>query len=209
MNLTTLPTTAKRRATGTLLIGAALVGVLTLAGCTPEAPAPTPTATSASPTPTPTPTPTVAPAPQNEDEAVKAAEDAIDRYLSVRASVNAAGGTDTAPLNAVATGTALQVAQDDAGRIAADKNTVTGVLKFEPQTAYAANLTAPDGTVTPFGSATVTGCQDGSDYKLFNPDGSAAQQPTNQRNVIEFTAIWEPTSGTWLVQNVTATGSTC
>ena len=210
MKLTTTHSAVKLPATGALLISVALVGILTLAGCTPDVPTPTNSPSAAtSTTPSPTPTETGVPAPRNEDEAVDAAEDVISRYLTVRAEVNAAGGTDTSPLNAVATGAALQKAQDDAGRIAADKNTVTGQLKFEPMSAYAGNLTAPDGTVTPFGAVTVTGCQDGSGYKLFNPDGSAAQQLANQRNILEFTTIWEPTTGTWLVQNVTATGATC
>ncbi|PPG77500.1 hypothetical protein C5D98_15060 [Rathayibacter rathayi] len=208
MNTTTTHSAFKRR-TGPLLIGAALVGVLALAGCTPDAAGPTTTPTTTTPTPTPTPTETGVPAPQSEDEAVDAAEDVIGRYLLVRSQVNAAGGTDTAPLDTVATGTALQIAKDDAARIVTDKNTVSGQLKFERISAYAGDLQSPDGTITPFGSATVTGCQDGSEYKLFNADGSAAQQPTNLRNVLEFTAIWEPSDGTWLVQNVVATGSTC
>lgn len=210
MNPTTTHSAVKRR-TGPLLIGAALVGVLALAGCTPDAAGPTssPSATTATPTPTPTPTEAGVPAPQTEDEAVDAGTAAINDYLRIRGEVNASGGTNTAPLEAIATGTALTVAQEDAQRIATDKKTTAGALKFEFQTGYATELVATDGTTYPFASATITGCQDASDYSITLADGTAAQRPDSLRSVLEFTTLWEPTLKTWLVQNVTATGSTC
>jgi len=210
MNHTTTPTTVKRR-TGPLLIGAALVGVLALAGCTPDAasPTPSPTTTSATPTPTPTPTEAGVPAPQTEDEAVDAGTTAVNDYLRTRGEVNAAGGADVTPLEAIATGTALTVAQEDAQRIVTDQKTTTGALKFEFQTGYATDLVATDGTTYPFASATITGCQDASEYAITLADGTAAQRPESLRSVLEFTTLWEPNLKTWLVQTVTATGSTC
>jgi hypothetical protein len=196
--------TTKRPSFAIALTVTAAAAALVLTGCTPQ-PGPTPTFTSS---PTPTSTASTDPQPKSESEAIDSAELAIDDYLYVRSQVNAAGGTDTAPLEDVASGHALQIAVEDAGRIVEGKNTTTGQLSFDPTDSYATTLEG-EGVSVPFGSVSVTGCQDGSAYKIFNEDGSPAQQPTEVRNVLEFRVIWEPTRELWLVSDVMATGPTC
>jgi hypothetical protein len=186
--------------------GAALC-VLLLAGCVD---APTDVATpTASATSTPTPTETAQAAPTTDAQAIAAAKKAVERFYAARAEVNTAGSVDTSPLALVAIGPALQVVTDDAGRIAADKNTVTGVITFQPASAYSSDVVAADGTSVPFNAVHIVGCQDGTQYKLTLPDGSAVQQPAEQRNELELTVVFDPAGATWLVQGITATGKTC
>ncbi len=200
-----MTSTARRNRLALALGASALLGALVLSGCTPE-PGPEPTTTS---TPSPTPTLSTDPAPQNEEEAIAAAEDAIAEYLQVRGEVNASGGTDTEALVAVSTGPALQIALDSAARVVELGWKTEGALEFTPTTGYAVDLVGQDGASYPFSSVTVTGCQDSSNYKVFEADGSPAQQPEQQRNEIEFNVIWEPVEETWLVNNALATGATC
>ena len=93
-----------------LAIAGIIAAALTLTACTGTGNQ-NPTA---SPTDTPTPTPTASnaqvPPPASEDEAITAAETVLTQYFVTRGEVNAAGGTDTAPLEAWATGRALEVA---------------------------------------------------------------------------------------------------
>lgn len=197
-------TTTNRHRLAITLTGLAAAAALVLTGCTPE-PAPTPTTSN---TATPTPTSTTDPQPQSESEAIAAAELAIDDYLYVRGQVNATGGTDTTPLEEVASGQALQVAVDDAGRVAEGGLRTEGQISFSSTDAYATTLEA-DGVSVPFGSVIVTGCQDGTGYDIFNADGTPAQQPTEQRNVFEFNVIWHPELELWVVSNLTFLGQTC
>lgn len=197
---------ARRNRLAIVLTATAMLGGLMLTGCTPADPDPTPEPTETS---TPEPTATTAPAPESEAEAIAAGEQAIATYLEVRADINAAGGTETDPLKALATGPALRLALDDAGRIAEASYKTEGVLEFSSTMGYAVDLVGQDGTAYPFSSVNITGCQDGSNYKVFNSDGTPAQQPTEQRNVLEFNVIWEPNEQLWLVNTVIATGETC
>lgn len=194
--------------TRTLALATMIAGALVLVGCAPVTPGPNGQHSHSS-TPKPTATLSTDPAPQSEDEAVNAAERTIANALHVRAQVNQAGGKDTSPLEKIATGTELQQDEADAQRINQGGFTVKGELKFEPSSGYANDLTAADGKKYPFASATITGCQDGSGYKVFNADGSAAQQPTQQRNQFEVHVIWDPTVKLWLVENTIVTGETC
>jgi hypothetical protein len=196
-------TTNRSRLTIALTATVAAVA-LVLTGCVPE-PTPTPTDTT---TPTPTPTATTDPQPESESEAIDAAELAIDDYLYIRGKVVADGGIDIEPLDEVASGTALRIAQEEAGRVAENEWRVQGQLSFDPTSSYATTLEG-EGVSVPFASVSVTGCQDGSGYNIFNPDGTPAQQPTERRNVLEFRVIWEPTRELWLVSDVLATGETC
>lgn len=187
-----------------IVIAAAAAVGLTLAGCVPGA-EPTPTASH---TTTPTPTATTDPQPQSEGEATAAAELAIADFLYIRGQVNAAGGTDTAPLEEIATDRALQLAIDDAGRIAEGGLRTEGQISFTPTLSYA-NTLENSTTNIPFGYASVVGCQDGSSYKIFNSDGTPAQQPTQLRNEIQFDVIWDPAVELWLVYKVVVTGASC
>jgi hypothetical protein len=201
----------------------ALLTVLLLTSCTTE-PDATPSSPSSTPVPAPpssTPgvspspsrapgAPVTAPSPASDEDATTGAAEAVEQFLIVRAQVNAAGGTDTTPLEAVSTGRALALAQQDAAFIAEGMYRVEGRLKFDTTTAYAGTLTTADGATSyPFASVTVTGCQDGSEYRIFNPDGTPAPQPPDPRSVIELTAIWEPNLGTWMVENGFAKDESC
>jgi hypothetical protein len=194
--------TTNSRRIAALVIAAVAISVL--AGCTPE---PTPTnSTTASPTPSDT--ATGFPAPESESEAIDNAERTIATFLKLRGEVNAAGGEDTSGLETIATGPALRLALDDAARVIELKWKTEGALVFEPENAYAVDLVDADGKAFSFSSVNVTGCQDGSNFKVFNSDGTAAQQPA-PRNELEFNVIWDPTVELWLVNTVIATGATC
>lgn len=183
----------------------AVVALSALAGCTPDPEPVTPTSS----TPTPEESVVGVPAPESESEAIDNAERTIATYLKVRGEINAAGGTDTTPLEELATGPALQLALDDAGRVVELGWKTEGALSFEPQSAYAVDLVAEDGTAYPYSSANVTGCQDLSEYKIFNSDGTPAQQPADKRAILEFNVIWEPSLKLWLVNSVVVPGQTC
>lgn len=206
----------------TTAAAAAVLSALLLAGCsTPDADGATPspditTTPSASPTESstpsasPSPTPSTQPSPASAEEATAAAEDAIEQFLIIRAAVNAAGGTDTAPLKEVATGRALELVLSDAANTVTDQERVEGRLLFEPASATAGQYQpAGDTTAYPFASVTVTGCQDASEYKLYKPDGSESPQPPTLRNEVTFTVIWTPSRSKWLIDNMAATGATC
>jgi len=196
-------TTTTTRSAATIASIAIAIGLL--AGCTPE-PAPT---NSSTPNPTSSESATGYPAPESESEAVENAERTIATFLKVRGEVNAAGGTDAEPLAELATGPALKLAVDDAARVVELGWTTEGALIFEPQSAYAVDLVAEDGASFAFSSVNVTGCQDISEYKIFNADGTPALQPSDKRAILEFNVIWEPTSRLWLVNSVVAPGQTC
>lgn len=196
-----------RNTRAALLVASVITGALLLTGCTPSPAAttrPSPTKTT---TPTPTPTATKAAAPASEDEAVKAATVAIDHFLEVRGKVNAAGGKDPAPLSGVATGPALTIVTADAKRLADAGSKSTGVIVYSVQTAYASDL-VQGGVTIPFGTVNTSGCQDGSNYKVFDKSGNPVQQPEGN-SIINMTVVYSPQDENWLVQNVTASGVKC
>lgn len=199
--------------TASTLAGLAVVAAI-LTGCTTT---PEPTFTPGTPTPTPTETaPTTVEPPADEDEATAAGEQAITDWLRIRSEVNAAGGTDTAPLETIATGNALTLALDDAKRVAegpivnvdgesvAGAATAEGQITFELKTAY-----AQDRDGTPFGHVTIQACQDTSGYVVTTSDGKAAKRPDNLRVNVDYQAVYDPASQRWLAYDVIGTGGTC
>jgi hypothetical protein len=202
-HITPKATASKKRIV--LAVGALVLGTL-LAGCTTPNPTPT-TALTHTATPTPTATPTKVAAPKTQDDAVTEGTLAFDQYLKIRAQVNAAGGTNTAPLEKVATGQALTVAKADAGRVAQGKLVTKGRLVFTVTNAYASVLTTGS-TKIPYGTANLTGCQDGSGYKIYNADGTPAQQPQGNYE-LSVMVIYNPSTSSWMVENVVATGKKC
>ena len=101
-----------------IAIAGIIAATLTLAACSNGGTTDPTTTPSETPTPTPTATNPKVSAPANEDEAITAAETVLTQYFVTRGEVNAAGGTDTAPLEDWATGRALDVAVNDATGIA-------------------------------------------------------------------------------------------
>ncbi len=189
----------------------ALSLALLLSSCSPAQPAPTvPSETTAAQTPeSPTPSPEpMSSAPKSEEEAKSSAESTISKYLTLRGEVNAAGGTDTAPLRSVADGQALIVAEEDAARVATDKKTTSGQLTFEPISSIVSDITA-NGVSLPFHTVTVTGCQDGSNYNITLADGSEAMRPSSRRSLIAMTVLFDPNFNSWLVNYVEAKEGSC
>lgn len=190
-----------------------VVATLLIAGCTTEAgPKPTPSQSSAAPEETRGP---VA-APESEDEAIEAAEAVLTEWFEVRGEVNAAGGTDTAELEELSTGTALERAVGDAAEIASGpllnvdgeniegQVTAEGAITYETVTAYGQEW---EGTEN--GLVTINACQDASDYKLTASDGSAGMTPESLRNTFDYQVIYDAERQAWLVYDLISLGETC
>lgn len=193
-----------------------IAAALTLTACTGTG-NPTPTG---SPTDTATPKPTATSitgeAPENEDEAIAQAEAAIDLLFEVNAEVSAAGGTDSSPYDAIASGKALTFYQADAARIANGPilnedgesidgpSTVEGALVFEPKTAYGQEW---QGIAN--GLVIVPGCLDGSDRLITTADGKPAMQNPNPRNEVEMHVIYDAEKKAWFVDDQISLGTTC
>lgn len=196
----------------TALTAIAISGVL-LAGCTGTA-SPTPSPSTASPTPTPS-TGTKVPPPANEAEAIEAADAVLTQYFNIRGEVNAAGGTDTSPLEAFATDKALEVAVNDAAHIAegpilnVDQVNVDGpgktegAIKYETVAAYGQPWEEVEN-----GLVTINACQDASDYKVWASDGSEALRP-DARTTFDYQVVYDAESETWLVYNLISLGESC
>ncbi|MFH8253028.1 hypothetical protein ACH3VR_21860 [Microbacterium sp. B2969] len=196
----------------TALTAVALSGLL-LTGCTTTT-GPTPGPSTASATPTPT-TGVKVPPPASEDEAIKAADTVLKQYFVTRGEVNAAGGKNTAPLNAVATGKALDVAVKDAERISTgpilnvDQKNIDGpgktegAITYERLAAYGQQWEKVDN-----GLVTIHACQDASKYKVWASDGSEALRP-DARSLFDYQVIYDTKSETWLVYNLVSLGQSC
>lgn len=198
----------------TLLAAAALIGALTLAGCTTPQGNVTPTRSTS--TPTPTPTPTEAAPPADEAEAITSATAVLTEWFKVRGEVNAAGGTDTALLDQVATGMALVIAQDDAKRIAngpilnvdganiEGPSTTEGQLTFEPIASYGQVWNEIEN-----GLVTINACQDATGYKVTTNDGTPAMTPAEQRQTFDYQITYDAERKVWLVYNSIVIGEPC
>lgn len=171
-----------------------------------------------SPTDTPTPTSTAGtkvPPPADEDEAITAAESVLTEYFVTRGAVNEAGGTDTSPLEALATGKALEVAINDAAYVSKGPvlnvdqvnvdgpATTEGAIKFETVTAYGQPWEEIEN-----GLVTINACQDASEYKVFASDGSEALRP-DARSTFDYQVIYDSERETWLVYNLISLGESC
>lgn len=199
------------------LIAAALAiaGALTLAGCTGTQPPVSSPSVSTSETPTPTPTAFEPPA--DEAEAIAAATATLTKWFEVRGEVNAAGGTDTAPLEELSIGRALSVAVDSATRIATGPlvnednisvdgpSTTEGQITFEMIAAYGQERDS-----IPNGLVTINACQDSTGYKITTNDGKPAlTDPNNARLVYDYQVVYDASKKTWLVFDLINVGTKC
>lgn len=197
-----------------LAIAGIIAAALTLTACTGtgnQNPTTSPTDTA---TPSPTAT-TVAP-PADEEEAITNADAALTNWLAVRGEVNAAGGTDTDRLEALAVGRALELTLNDAATIAegpvlneSGQNvegpaTTEGAFVHETITAYSQQYE----DIT-HGLVTLNACQDASGYVITTNDGSPAMRPENPRVVVDYQVIYEAERQAWLVYDVISLGETC
>lgn len=199
----------------TALAGIA-AGLTLLAGCTNTTPAPTPTASTSTPSPSATASnPQVSP-PESEDDAIADAETVLTQYFVVRGEVNAAGGTDTAPLEAWATGRALEVAVNDAAGIAkgpilnTDQKNIDGpgktegAIKYETTASYGQEWEGVEN-----GLITINACQDASEYKIYASDGSEAMRPAEARSTFDYQVVYDSDSEKWLVYDLISLGESC
>lgn len=204
---------AARTAVGVAAAALLLAGCSTAPASAPEtAAAPTSAATPATTTDaSPEATATEAPAdgsPQDVAEATAAATAAITDFYQTMSAVQAAGGTDLAPLSTVATGPTLDTVTSDTTWLADGGYTVSGAMTFSPSTVAVSTLTAADGTVYPFGSVLATGCQDSTDY-VVSQGGSAITLGVEPRTVFDLTVVFEPTTQAWLVENISENTAGC
>ena len=151
----------------------------------------------------------------SEDEAITAAETVLTQYFVTRGEVNAAGGTDTAPLEAWATGRALEVAVNDAAGIAEGPilnvdqvnvegpATTEGAIKYETVASYGQEWEGIEN-----GLVTINACQDASEYKVWASDGSEAMRP-EARSTFDYQVVYDSESETWLVYNLISLGESC
>jgi len=197
-----------------LALAGIIAAALTLTACTGTG-TPNPTG-SASETPTPTSTAGAkVPPPASEDEAINAAESVLTEYFITRGEVNAAGGADPSPLEALATGKALDVAVNDAAYVAegpvlnVDQVNVEGpartegAIKYETVTAYGQPWEEIEN-----GLVTINACQDASEYKVFASDGSEALRP-DPRSTFDYQVIYDSERETWLVYDLISLGESC
>lgn len=194
-------------------LAAVALGSALLAGCTPSAnPTPKPTESTAAPEETRGP---VAP-PESEEEAIKAADAVLTEWFEARGEVNAAGGEDTAPLEELSTGTALERSLADAktivngpllnvdGENVDGPITTEGAITYERTTAYGQEWEGVEN-----GLVTINACQDGTDYKLFASDGSEGMRPEELRTTFDYQVIYDADRQAWLVNDLISLGETC
>jgi hypothetical protein len=215
--MTTLTTRARRHRNGTLsLLGAALVAVLLVSGCSspaPEAPmaaSDTPSVT-AIPTPPPTPTPTstaevgAIEEPTSEDEAIEGATAAATAYYAIRTEIEVEHPADSSAIDTIAIEAAAEKVHASARKLVESGRTYTGAFSYTAAAdSYAAPSTGADGTVYPFGSAHLVGCVDSASIIATNSDGSPVEMNPNRRGILELTVVYHPTGNAWLVQDVRA-----
>lgn len=123
-------------------------------------------------------------------------------------AVQAAGGTDLAPLATVATGPTLDTVTSDSTWLKDGGYGVSGAMTFAPTAAVAGDLTAADGTVVPFGTVVATGCQDSTAY-VISQDGAPITLGVAPRTVFDVTVVFEPAAAGWLVQNISGDDTVC
>jgi hypothetical protein len=198
--MTTLKIPMPRRRSMPRFLGGSLLMVLLLAGCA-GAGAETPAA-PASPAATAAPTPTAAgegEAPRSEEEAIESATAAAQSYIDIRTEIEVEHPDDSSAIDGIAAG---EVADDIHGAAAASATagtTKTGSYAFEVTTAYASDLTAPDGTVTPFGNVSLDGCFSTEGLTATNADGSPAGMSTVRRGVLQMSVNYFAAEGKWII----------
>lgn len=184
-------------------LAATAIGLAVLAGCAPTSD-PTPT-TSSTPTPTSTGAAPVDP-PKTEEEAVTAAEKTINQVLKLQGEINAQGGVDPSPYEAIVTGPALKIYNEDAYRIAhgplaneEGKNVegqakTEGAIKIEVKSAYGQEREGIQN-----GLVIVLACEDISEYKVTTADGKPGYRPDSDRTQVEYHTVYDTEHKAWML----------
>lgn len=203
-------TTSRHRVLGT--VAGVIIGSALLAGCTtqPEAD-PTPSATTtktATPTPTPTPTATGVAAPATDEEAQAEAGKTLQAETAAFDTVLKNGGDGADVLKKYATGPELERLEQGAKAAQIDKTTREGHRVVTVLSGYSAPLNA-NGKEVAHGSVTLTVCNDISNVKDLEADGSAAPRPQWNENKLEVDLIYSPDDRAWFVRNSQQVATTC
>jgi hypothetical protein len=190
-----------RRRRSTIFLGGPMVVALLLAGCAVPA-AETPAASEA-PAATASPTPTAVAdegaAPLSEEDAIEGATAAAQSYIDIRTEIEVEHPDDSSAIDGIAGGDVADDIHSAAVESAAAGTTMSGSYAFEVTTAYASDLTAPDGTVTPFGNVSLDGCFSTEGLSATNADGSPADMSSNRRGVAQMSVSYFATESKWIV----------
>lgn len=196
------------RKLATTALAGAIATVLLFTGCTPDpeaSPAPTNSSPSdtAAPTPKPTDEPVTTAAPESEEEAVAAATEATNTFLTVRAEIETEHPKDPSKIDTVATGDAAAFVKKLAELIAKKGQQGEGSYSYEVWDGWesVSPREVNDQTVE-FGAVSLTGCFDSSKIITRDSNGDVIEGNPVRRAVLVTSVIYDPTDGTWLVSSM-------
>ncbi|UFU16073.1 hypothetical protein LQK89_17780 (plasmid) [Curtobacterium sp. C1] len=201
-------TTSRHRVLGT--VAGVIIGSALLAGCTTQpASDPTPSATTTkTATPTPSATSTAVAAPKSDDEAQTEAGKTLQREVAAANDALNNNGEGMDEVAKYATGPALQTIKQSAEASRLDKTTRSGKQVMTVLSGYSGELVA-DGTKVPFGSVTLSVCNDTSDVKYVKADGSENQRPASDQTKLNVSVIYSPADHAWFVRNFEQVATSC
>lgn len=201
------------RALSLSVASVAAVAIL-VAGCTnsdPDiTPLPDPSAsesTAASPTPSPTSGAYYAPEPTSEAEAIADATKAYEFYLATTAEIYA-NPSDSSRIDEIAKQGAATGVRDLAANLVETGSVFDFQDSFEinPDDSHALVMLYEDGSETPFGSAHLYGCLDGSLRTGVTVDGAPITFPEQDRVVVHVAAVYDLT-GRWFIHSEVPEGN--
>jgi hypothetical protein len=182
------------------ILGGSLLVVLLVAGCAGPDPEPM---TAAPSTATATTTPTAEAGegelPQSEKEAIEDATDAAQTYIDIRTEIEVEHPADSSAIDGVAGGEVAADVHRIAEASLAAGTIKSGAYEFEVTTSFASDLTAPDGSVTPFGNVSLDGCFSTEGISATNADGSPAGMSSVRRGMLQMSVNYFAAEGKWIV----------
>lgn len=201
-------TTSRRRILGT--VAGVIIGSALLAGCTtqPEGDPSATTTKSATATPTPTPTAAGVAAPTSDDEAQTEAGKTLQLEVAAANEALNNNGEGMDKVAKYATGPALQTIKQSAEASRLDKTTRTGKQVMTVLGGYSGELLA-DGKTVPFGSVTLSVCNDTSGVKYVKADGTENQRPASDQTKLDVSVIYSPGDRSWFVRSFEQTAPSC
>jgi len=179
----------------------AVLAMLSVSACTPEAAAPTPLGSSA----TPTPTPSTVPPPANTDDAVAGASAVAELYHELRSEIRNEHPADSSIIRTVARDDAAERIEAEAAQLADSGRSSDGDITYQPDAAAstAGNLNASGDTAAiPYGVVVLSGCFDSSAVVMTNTDGSIVPPREVTRFVLPLQVIYVAEESSWQVRNI-------
>ncbi|MDN5666857.1 MAG: hypothetical protein L0G87_00500 [Renibacterium salmoninarum] len=116
------------------------------------------------------------------------------------------GGINPERIQPFASGDALDLTNTQSKYLTDRQAKFEGDRVVTVREAYAADASNADGSKVSNGGVNMTACQDDSQVKTLWPDGTSSGRST-PRSVITIETIFNPASGTWLVNTFKGTGS--